>query len=67
MLTDFYADMRCVNAFKPVYKGHSREPGNVPFIGSCPLYTGQDYMHYSLMGKMRLPFIDMDVLYRSAF
>ena len=25
---------------KPVYKGHSREPENVPFISSCPLYTG---------------------------
>jgi hypothetical protein len=67
MQTYFYADMRYVNTVKPVYKGHSREPGNVHFISSCPLYTGQDYMHYSLMGKMKLPFIDMDVLYRSAF
>jgi len=25
---------------KPVYKGHSREAENVPFISSCPLYTG---------------------------
>ena len=25
---------------KPVYKGHSREPENVAFMSSCPLYTG---------------------------
>ena len=25
---------------KPVYKGYSREPENVPFMSSCPLYTG---------------------------
>jgi len=25
---------------KPVYKGHSKEPENVAFISSCPLYTG---------------------------
>ena len=25
---------------KPVYKGHSREPENVPFMNSCPLYEG---------------------------
>jgi hypothetical protein len=25
---------------KPVYKGHSREPKNVPFMSSCALYTG---------------------------
>ena len=25
---------------KPVYKGHSREPENVPCRSSCPLYTG---------------------------
>jgi hypothetical protein len=24
----------------PVYKGHSREPENVAFMSSCPLYTG---------------------------
>jgi len=24
----------------PVNKEHSREPENVPFISSCPLYTG---------------------------
>ena len=25
---------------KPVYKDHSREPENVVFMSSCPLYTG---------------------------
>jgi hypothetical protein len=25
---------------KSVYKGHSGGPNNVPFISSCPLYTG---------------------------
>ena len=24
---------------KPVYNGHTREPENVPFMNSCPLYT----------------------------
>jgi hypothetical protein len=52
---------------KPVYKGHSREPENVPFMSSCPLYRLKWlYMHYSLIGKMRLPFIDSDLLYGSA-
>ena len=23
-----------------IYKGHIREPENVPFMNSCPLYTG---------------------------
>ena len=49
-----------------VYKGHSREPAIVPFMSSFPLYTGNNYMHNSLMGKMRLPFIDSDLLYRGA-
>ena len=51
---------------KPVNKGHSRESENVAFISGCPLYTGQNYMQYSLMGKIRLPFIDSDLLYRGA-
>ena len=55
-----------ITTVKPVYKGHSKEPENVAFISSCPLCTGYDYMHYSLMGKMRLPFIDSDLLYRGA-
>jgi hypothetical protein len=25
---------------KPVYKWYSKNPENVPFMGSCPLYTG---------------------------
>jgi hypothetical protein len=32
----------------------------------CPLYTGSNYMHYSIMGKMRSPFIYRDLLYRGA-
>ena len=31
----------------------SREPENVPFMSSCTLYIGLNYMHYSLMEKMR--------------
>jgi len=34
-----------------VYKGHSREPELVPFMNSCLLYTGSNYIHYSLMGN----------------
>jgi len=25
---------------KPVYNGHSREPGNMAFMSSCTVYTG---------------------------
>ena len=39
-----------------LYKAHN----------SCPLYTGYNYMHYSLRGNMRPPFIDSDLLYRDA-
>jgi hypothetical protein len=42
---------------KPGYIGHSREPENVTFMSSCPLYRGLNYMNYSLMGEMRLSFI----------
>jgi hypothetical protein len=52
------------NIVKTVYKGHSRESENVSFMSSCTLYTG--YTHYSLKGKMRLPFIEGDLLYRGA-
>ena len=45
---------------KPVYKGHSRETENVSFIYRLK------YMHYSLMGKIILSFIDSDLLYRGA-
>jgi hypothetical protein len=48
------------NTVKPVYKGHSKEPENVPFI------YGLNYIHYSLMGKIILPFIDSNLLYRGA-
>lgn len=43
---------------EPVYKVH-------PI--SCQLYTGLNYMQYSSMGKMMLPFIDSDILHRGAF
>ena len=32
------------NTVKPVYKGNSREPENVAFISSCPLYTGYNFV-----------------------
>ena len=48
---------------KPVYKEHSRVPKNVPFMSSCPLYTGSNYIQCSLMEKMRLSFIDSDLFY----
>ena len=32
------------------------EPENVPFMSSCPLYTGSNYLHYSLIGNIRSPF-----------
>ena len=47
------------NKVKPVYKGHSREPVNVPLMSSCA-------MLYSLMEIMRLSFIDSDLSYRGA-
>ena len=37
-------EVKCITVVvytvKPVYKGHSREPEEVPFMSSCPLYTG---------------------------
>ena len=45
-----------ITTAKPVYKGHWGNPDK----------PGQDYKYYSLMGKMRLPFIDNDLLYRGA-
>ena len=33
------------NTVKPVYKGHWR------FMSSCPLYTGSNYIQYSLNGE----------------
>ena len=55
------------NTAKLVFRGHSRELENVAFMNSCPLYTGQNYIQYSLMGKMRMSFIDSDLLYRGVF
>jgi hypothetical protein len=55
-----------INTDKPVYKGHSREPEMLSSINSCPLYTGFIYMHYLLIGKMRLSLIDSDLPYRGA-
>ena len=54
------------NTFKSVYKVYLRESQNVAFMNSCPLCTGWNYMHYSLIGKMRLSIIDSDLLYRGA-
>ena len=49
----------CVYIYsRNLYKGHSRESENVSFISSCHLYTGSYYIHHSVMGKMRLSFID---------
>ena len=42
-----------VNTVNLVYK--SREPENVTFMSTCPLYTGHNYMHYSLMEKRDCP------------
>jgi hypothetical protein len=39
--------LKTIKYCQPVYKGHSREPENVPFN----LHTGQNYMHYSLIEK----------------
>ena len=51
---------------KPVYKDHPSELENVTFMSRCPLYTGYNNMHYSLMRTMKLPFIDSDLLCRGA-
>ena len=48
----------------PVYKGHSGKPAIVAFMSSCPLYIGLNCIHSSLMGQMRLPFINSDLLYK---
>ena len=50
------------STFKPVYKSHSREPEDVAFMCSCPLNTGWNFIHYSLMGK-----INETALYRQWF
>jgi hypothetical protein len=53
-----YVTNKNIITVKPVYKGHSREPENVPFMSSCPLY-----MHYSLMGKYGCPLLKV-ICYR---
>ena len=37
MFSHFKYDVK--STVKPVYKGHSCEPANLPFISSCPLCT----------------------------
>jgi hypothetical protein len=52
---------------KPVYKGHSGEPENMTFMSSCYIQVKiKCTTLYSLMGKMRLSFIDSDLLCRGA-
>ena len=52
---------------KPVYKGHSMEPENVAFVCEQLFFIDRLKLYnYSLMGKIRLPFIDSDLLYTSA-
>ena len=46
------------NTVKRVYKGHS--------TWKCALYIEVKIIYTSLMGEMRLPFIDSDLLYRGA-
>ena len=43
---------------KPVYKRHLREPTNVPFMSSCPVYTGLKLYELLIYRE------DEDVLYR---
>ena len=35
---NYYNSNMNENTVKPVYKGHSREPENAPFMSSSPLY-----------------------------
>jgi hypothetical protein len=52
-----------LNTVKPAYNGHAMEPEHMPFISICSLYTYYDYTYYSLIVKMRLSFIDSDLLH----
>jgi hypothetical protein len=38
-------------------------PENVIFMSSCRLYTGLNYIQYSLNGEMKPTFVDSDLLY----
>ena len=47
-----------IDRVKTAYKCQSMEPENVAFMSSyCPLYIGWNYVHHSLMGKMRQWFV----------
>ena len=48
-LTVFYSEKNTIQ-YKPVYKGHWWESEKGPVMRSCPLYTGSNYIHYSLKG-----------------
>jgi hypothetical protein len=64
-LSSTSVDQLADKSFKPVYKGHSGEPENVPFMNNCSLDTAlKKCMHYSLMGNMKLHFLWNDILYR---
>jgi len=65
-VTLVYTLVITLSTVNPVYKCHSKEPENVAVMSSCHLYAGYNYCTISLMGKMRLPFIDSDLLYSGA-
>ena len=50
------------SAVKPVCKGHSREPENVPFMSTCPVVKIICIIH--TLGEMKLSFIDRDLTVR---
>jgi hypothetical protein len=41
--------IKYISTVKPVYKGHRSGPENVHFTGCCLLYTGSDYIIYTLL------------------
>ena len=51
---------------KPVYKGHLRLHENVSFMSSCPLKYRLKLYALLINGKMRLSFMDSDLLFRGA-
>ena len=44
----------------------TREPEIAAFMNSCPWYAGYAFYAIFINEKMRLPFIDSDLLYRDA-
>ena len=58
---DFKIEVDLCSTVNPVYKGHTREPDNLAFMGSCHLYTGYNHMHHSFNGENEI------VLYRKWF